>query len=389
MTDSEKVRLLRVLYLVPDLGVGGAERHVTTLMPNLDSARFAPSVICLGEEGALFGDLAAAGVPAIALHRSKRQMLAALADLVREFRRQKPDLLVMRGYNAEMLGRIAARRAGIDKTVVWVHNCGDTEPRGRVRVVADRVLDRFTSAYFGVARAQTSYVVDELGYPADKFRVIYNGVDPSSFDPTDDRRAVADLGIGPTDLVVGILAALRPEKDHANFLRAAALVAQALPDAKFLIVGDGVMRAETTSLAAELGIADRTVFAGSRSDVADLLRAMDVFVLSSYSVECFPMALLEAMSAGRPAVCTAVGGVPEMIADGETGYLVPPRDSAALADRLIDILSDPELRRRMGAAARARVESQFSLQTSVAAAERAFEDVAGIEPARNPLTNSN
>lgn len=389
MTGIETVRPLRVLYLVPDLGVGGAERHVTTLMPNLDRTRFSPSVICLGEEGALFGDLAAAGVPAIALHRTKRQMFGALADLVRELRKQAPDLLIMRGYNAEMLGRIAARRAGIDKTVVWVHNCGDTEPRGRVREIADRLLDRFTSAYFGVAQAQKSYVINELGYPAEKFRVIYNGVDPSSFDPTDDRSAVADLGIEPTDLVVGILAALRPEKDHANFLHAAKAVVQVLPKAKFLIVGDGVMRAETERLAAELGISDHTIFAGSRSDVGELLRAMDVFVLSSYSVECFPMALLEAMSAGRPAVCTAVGGVPEMIEDGKTGYLVPPQDSRALADRLIDILSDPDLRRRMGMAARAKVESEFSLRASVAAAERAFEDVAGADQARNPLANNN
>ena len=117
------------------------------------------------------------------------------------------------------------------------------------------------------------------------------------------------------------------------------------------------------------------VLAGARSDVPELLRAIDVFVLSSYTVECFPNALLEAMAAGRPAVCTAVGGVPEMIDEPQTGYLVPPRDPGALADRLVHVLSDPDLAHRMGRAARARVEALFSLRASVAATEHALEEL--------------
>ena len=168
---------------------------------------------------------------------------------------------------------------------------------------------------------------------------------------------------------------LRPEKDHANFLRAARLVVDRVPDAKFLVVGDGPMRPEIERLVRELDLDDCVVLTGSRSDVPDLLRAIDVFVLSSYTVECFPNALLEAMAAGRPAVCTAVGGVPEMIEEPETGYLVPPRDPDALADRLVHILSDSELAHRMGRAARARVEALFSLRASVAATEHALDEL--------------
>ncbi|MBJ8344001.1 glycosyltransferase [Antrihabitans sp. YC2-6] len=368
------------MYVVPDLGVGGAERHVTTLMPNLDRAKFDGAVVCIGAEGKLFADLAHTGIPAVALHRSKREALGAISDLVREMRKFAPDIILTRGYNAEMLGRIAARIARVPHSVVWVHNCGDTEPRGRVRTLADRLLDRRTSAYFGVAKAQLSYMVEDLGYDENKITIIYNGVEPERFDPTDDRSAVADLGIGESDRVVGILAALRPEKDHANFLHAARAVADAVPNAKFLIIGDGPMRPEIEELRAELNLADRAILTGSRSDVAQLLRAIDVFVLSSYSVECFPMALLEAMASGRPAVCTAVGGVPEMITEGTTGHLVPAHDSAALADRLVPILSDQALRQRMGAAARARVEEEFSLRVSVRAAEKAMSAVVGVNP---------
>ncbi|GAB0104498.1 glycosyltransferase [Nocardia sp. JMUB6875] len=367
---------LRVLYLVPDLRVGGAERHVTTLMPHLDRTRFTPSVLCIGEEGALFGDLVTAGVPARALHRTKRQAARALWDIVRHLRRERPDLVITRGYNAEGLGRVAAWLTRVPNSIVWVHNHGDIEPRGRARELADRVLDRCTAAYFGVARAQIDYMTGDLGYARDKIRIVHNGVDPALYETGDDRGAVAALGLGPDDLIVGIVAALRPEKDHETFLRAARRVADAVPRARFLIVGDGPERARIEALTSELGLGDRVVLAGSRPDVPDLLRAMDVVVLSSHSVECFPMALLEAMAAARPAVCTAVGGVPELVDDGVTGCLVPPRDPNALGDKLIAVLSDETRRRGMGAAARVRVETEFSLKTSITAAERAVEEVA-------------
>ena len=342
-------------------------------MPNLDRSKFDTAVVCIGNEGKLFGALAASDVRAVALHRSNRQAIRALCDLTREMRNFAPDVVITRGYNAETLGRIAAWLTRVPHNVVWVHNYGDTEPRGAVRRIADRVLDRVTSAYFGVARAQIDYLVNDLKYSPDKIRIIHNGVDPDDFQWTDERSAVSDLGIGESDKVVGILAALRPEKDHENFLRAARLVVDRVPTAKFLVVGDGPMRLEIERLVRELDLADCVMLTGSRSDVPDLLRAIDVFVLSSYTVECFPMALLEAMAAGRPAVCTAVGGVPEMIEEPTTGYLVPPRDPDALADRLVRILSDSELAHQMGQAARARLETKFSLRASVSATEHALD----------------
>jgi glycosyltransferase involved in cell wall biosynthesis len=372
VTRSKRIR---VMYVVPDLGIGGAERHVTRLMPNLDRARFETAVVCIGREGELFGDLAGSGTRAVALHRSKRQAVGALRDLTREMRKFAPDVVITRGYSAETLGRIAAWLTHVPHNIVWVRNHGDLEPRGAVHRIADRVLDRVTSAYFGLAQAQIEYMVNDLKYSPDKIRVIHNGVDPDGFQWTDDRSAVSDFGIGESDKVVGILAALRPEKDHATFLRAARSVVDRVPETKFLVVGEGPMRPEIEGLIHELDLDERVVLAGSRSDIPDILRAIDVFVLSSYSVECFPNALLEAMAAGRPAVCTAVGGVPEILDEPETGYLVPPHDPDALADRLVHVLSDSELAHRMGRAARARVEALFSLRSSVAAAEHALDEL--------------
>ncbi|WP_245909130.1 glycosyltransferase [Mycobacterium neglectum] len=380
MTRSRRIR---VMHVVPDLRVGGAERHVTQLMPNLDSSKFEAAVVCIGEEGELFADIVGSHVRAVALHRNKRQALRALGDLMREMRAFAPDVVITRGFNAELLGRVAARLTRVPYNIVWVHNYGMAEPRTSLRRISDRVLDRFTSAYFGLVQAQVDYMVSDLKYPRDKIRVIHNGVDPAAFEWTDDRHAVADLGISKSDKVIGIFAMFRPEKDHQTFLRAARLVADRIPNAKFLVVGDGPMRPEIESLISELELTDRVVLTGSRSDVPDLLRSVDVFVLSSRTVECFPISLLEAMAAGRPAVCTAVGGVPEMIEEPATGFLVPPRDPEALADRLVEILSDPDLARRMGRAARARVESSFSLRASVSATEIAIQTMVGNDVKRD------
>lgn len=374
--------LLRVAYVVPDLGIGGAERHVVTLMSRLDRERFAPSVICLGREGELFPALTESDVPAVALGHGRRDALACLLDLVRTLRRTSPDIVLVRGYNAEVLGRIAAVLARVPHVIVWVHNCGDLEPRGWVRRVCDAVLEPVTSAYFGVAYAQLPYLIDELHHPSNKVSIIHNGVDVEQFDDVDGGVARAGLGLGELDLVVGILAALRPEKDHETFLRSAVLVSNRLPRARFLIVGGGPRLPELKALAGELGVLDRVVFAGSRSDTPALLAAMDVFVLSSYTIECFPMALLEAMASSLPAVCTAVGGVPELVEEGVTGHLVPPRRPAELAERLLVLLSSDEQRKQFGAAARTRVETELSLDRSVRETERQLVAIAAEGAAR-------
>ncbi len=367
---------ISVMFVVPCLPIGGAERHVVTLVPEMDRTKFTPSVICIGDEGELFTALERAGVDATALHLDgTRNIGGALRELVLHMRRLQPDVVVVRGYNAEMLGRLAALLAGVRRRIVWVHNDYDIKPRGMLRKVADRLLDPLTSAYFGVAHAQRPYMVNDLGYPDQKVRIIHNGVNPALFNCHDDRSLLAEFGIGPGDPVVGIVAGLRPEKDHTTFLRAARLVLDKVPTVKFLVIGDGPLRARLEAFSAELGIEPNIHFTGNRSDVGSLLRAIDVFTLSSDTVECFPFALLEAMASARPAVCTNVGGIGEIVEHGVTGYLVPPRDPQQLAARLVELISNLSAARQMGELGRSRVESKFSLERSVKDAEMAITDV--------------
>lgn len=382
---------LRVLFIVPGLGMGGAERHLATLLPAMDPTRFAPSVVCIGREGELFAELVAADIAARALGRMKREFGGALAQLVVHMRRNRPDVVVVRGYNAEVLGRVAALLCGVPRSVVWLHHSSDITPRGRVQRFADRLLGSVTSAYYGVAFGQLPYFTEVLGYPPSKVRIIHNGIDPAHFRYTPDSprnsKLALSLGIAAEHAVVGTVAVLRPEKDHPTFLRAARLVLDRVPHARFLVVGDGPLRSALTRLVGELGIADRVIFTGSRSDVRDLLSLVDVFALTSIT-ECFPMALLEAMAIGRPAVCTAVGGVPEIIDEAVTGHMVPPRDPAALAERLVDLLGDPARARTMGRAARVRLESEFTLERSVSNAERTIEETAGRRLAGVPRASA-
>ncbi|WP_395309796.1 glycosyltransferase [Mycobacterium sp. AMU20-3851] len=370
-------RPIKILFVVPNLAAGGAERHVSTLLPRLDPTRFVPSVVCLGWDGELFADVRDSGIEARALWLTKRQAARALRELVSIMRSDLPDVVVVMGRNAEIIGRIAARVAGVARTIVWVHQATEILPRGTGHRMIDRALRRWTNRYFGVAEAQRRFLADERGYPVEKIRIIRNGVDPTLFDVTTCRDSLGEFGVTEGDPVVGIIGMLRWEKDHETFLRAARIVLDQLPRAKFLVVGDGPCRSGLEALCSDLDLSGSVCFTGIRGDIDRILCAVDVFAMTS-TTECFPMALLEAMACARPVVCTAVGGIVEIVNDGETGYLVSPRSPEQVAARMVQLLSDPEAARRMGLAGRRRVEAEFGLDRSVEAAQRAIEDLITV-----------
>ena len=308
-------------------------------------------------------------MPALSLGQRHAAGPAALLRLVRIMRAFRPDVVITRGLNADILGRMAATIARVPVVIVWKHNTGHIY-RGALEIVSERALDPFTDRYFAVAEGQVPYLTGELGWPERKIRVIHNGVNPAAFPYAPERPRERGPRVGarhrPGETVVGILAVFRPEKDHETFLRAARIVADRVPGARFLLAGDGPGRAELEDLTHELGLEDRVVFAGLRSDVEAILGLLDVVVLSSFTIECFPYAILEAMAMGVPAVCTAVGGLPEMIEEGVTGRLVPPQRPEALADGIVNVLSDPERARAMGRAARRAAAERFTLERSAA-----------------------
>lgn len=201
------------------------------------------------------------------------------------------------------------------------------------------------------------------GLPSRQLSVVYEGV-PDRLPAAGGREALRELGIPEGAPVVGNVAALTDHKDHATLLEAAAALRRQLPEARYVVVGEGELRATLEAQAARLGIADRVIFAGFRRDLDRLLPAFDVFCLSSHQ-EGLGTSLLDAMCFGRAVVATAAGGIPEAVEDGVTGRVVPVRDPAALAAALLEVLGSPERREALGRAGRARFLARFTAERMV------------------------
>ncbi|MBX3424765.1 MAG: glycosyltransferase [Pirellulales bacterium] len=363
-------RPLNVTFLATSLPVGGAETLLVNLVRGLDRTRFAPEIVCLKEPGPL-GELLAAELPVHSRLLASKYDLRVLPRLIRLLRCRRADAVVTVGAGDKMFwGRIAARLAGVPVVASALHSTGWPDGVGRL----NRMLTRWTDAFIGVADAHADFLVDFEGFPRAKVHCIYNGVDTARFAPRDATAMRASLGIAPETPVVGILAALRPEKNHELFLRGAKRILAERPAARFLVVGDGPCRAGLESLVAELEIAPSVSFLGSRSDVPELLAAIDVLALTSHN-EASPVSILEALACGKPVVAARVGSVAETVVDGATGLLFPAGDESAFVVATLKLLADDQLRASLGAAGRELVESRWSLAGMIAGYQRLIESI--------------
>jgi glycosyltransferase involved in cell wall biosynthesis len=249
-----------------------------------------------------------------------------------------------------------------------LHSTGWPDGVGRL----NRMLTPLTDAFIAVAEPHGRFLVEFEKFPQAKVRVIPNGVDTDRFAPAPHARRIREeLRVGPNTPLVGILAALRPEKNHDLFLAAASRIRHAVPEAKFIVIGDGPERRHIEEKATLLGLYDpldpppsALRLLGNRDDVPAVLAALDVLTLTSHN-EANPVSILEAMSCGLPVVATNVGSVSESVIEGQTGYLVPAGDRRLLADRVIELLNEPLLAQRLGEAGRERVVERSSLDVMV------------------------
>jgi L-malate glycosyltransferase len=279
----------------------------------------------------------------------------------------RPDVVHLHDPHAISAGLMAARLHGGGRLVATRRV--DFPLRGSL----SRRKYRSCARVIAVSRAIAT-TLEGSGVPASVLRLVYEGV-PTRNAPAGGPEALQALGVPPGSLVVGNVAALTDHKDHATLLEAAPLVLARLPDVRFLAVGDGELRLTLQSRAAALGLGDRWIWAGFRSDVDALLPCFAVFCLSSRS-EGLGTSLLDAMNFGRAVVATAAGGIPEAVEDEVTGRVVPVRDPRALADALVDLLADPSRREAMGRAGRRRFEERFTVERMVEETLRVYEETA-------------
>jgi glycosyltransferase involved in cell wall biosynthesis len=357
------------MFVQTDMRVGGAEMITANIIRRLDRGRFSPELCCLKHRGEL-GESLSNEIPVHNNLLAGKYDLRVWPRLTKLLRTRKIDAVITVGAGDKMFwGRLAARRVGVPVILSALHSTGWPDGVGRL----NRMLTLITDGFIAVAESHGDFLAKNLKIPRGRVAAISNGVDTKRFAPIPDVAAVRrELGIGPTDPVVGIVAALRPEKNHSLFLEMAHRVVQQFPAARFLIIGDGPCRDDITHRAQELKITNNVLMLGSRSDIPRVLAAMDVFALTSI-MEANPVSILEAMSVGRPVVATNVGSIYEAVTEGQTGFLVPAGDVAQLAGRVLELLSNPLKCGAMGAAARESVVNCWSIEAMVQGYERLIE----------------
>jgi glycosyltransferase involved in cell wall biosynthesis len=376
------VRAVKVVHIITKLELGGAQRNTLHTVSRLDRARFTP-VLAAGPAGVLLPEARALGVPLEIIPHLDRPIsplrdLAAFRELTEVLRRSHPDALIVHTHSSKagIVGRWAARRAGVPVIVHTIHGWGMTPAQGgmlqKSLLAAERATARVTTRFIAVSRRNREDGARWGVFSPGKCVVIRSGVDLSAFAlARPDREGLErETGIPADAPLVLMPACLKIQKDPLVFAAAAALVARRHPRAHFAVAGDGELAGALRREGERLGLAHSFHLLGWRHDLPRLMAASAVVVLTS-RWEGLPQVIPQARAAGRPVVATAVDGTPEAVQDGVTGYLVPPGDPAAAADRISALLSDPALAYRMGEAGRAGL-SEWDLDAMVRAQERLY-----------------
>lgn len=351
---------LKILHVLDSLNVGGMERVVINVANGLDSARFEQSVCCISRLGTA-AHLLAPHVQRFDLGKGDERALLMPWQIAKLIRRERPDIIHTQSW-AGMDGVIARTITQQGKLVHSEHgrNLPYIHHEPTKRKVVRRCAYELADAVFVVSEEMRQYFCRETGFANTRMRVIHNGVDVAEIERADPRGVREEFDLALNDFVIGTVARFQETKDLPTLVRAFAQLRQQQMHVKLLLIGDGAERGRLEQLAAELGVTADVIITGIRHDVPRLLRALDAFALSSLS-EGLPISVLEAMAAGLPVVATSVGMLPELLCEGENGFLVTPRDFAALGKRLELLITEKDLACRLGAAGKQLVERDYSL----------------------------
>jgi glycosyltransferase involved in cell wall biosynthesis len=373
-----------VLLVTPNLDVGGAQENLRTMAQHLASAA-RPVVVCTFADGPVRSDLERAGVrveilpgrrhPVTSLPLFLLEMYRTRRRLVALVRRHGIGVVQTRGLGTlDFLVMTLRRSRGVQvwwtienvEFMVRAEHLGSRPwmlaPKRAAHRLLYRAGARLVDGIVAVSNETEDSFRRSVGYRGDRLHVVPNGADVDRFPAACDRAALRrQLGLRPTDHVMTMVGTFKRQKGHRHLIDAMRSVAPRLGHLHLLLVGDGELRPETSAAVARAGLSERVHFLGTRRDVAELLAASDSFVLPSLW-EGLPVALVEAMASALPIVATDVSGTRDVMVDGETGWIVPPGDAAALADAIADLVTNPQEAATRARAARARVEAHFSAQ---------------------------
>ncbi len=362
--------MTKILYVINNLGVGGAENVLLGLAGGLDRSRYEPVVVCVGRNHAMVSKFAEADVPIRCLNAAFQADPRGYTRLLEIAREERPNVIHGFMWRANMLARYVGQQLNGTRVVTSEHSMHFDGP---LRAWANRRTAGMSAAVVCVSKAVMRHMRDRVGLPERLLRVIYNGVDISRFVPVEETDSIREhLGL-PTDRpIVGTVARHTEEKRLERFVQAAEAIAHECPDAVFVTCGDGPTLPTIRAMADQRSVDLRLL--GRRDDVPSVLAALDIFTLTS-AKEGLPVAVIEAMAVERPIVSMVVGGVTEIMRDGVDGVLVPQGDVDGLVAGVIRLLRDKELRVRMGKSARERAISRVSLEAMVKAHEDLYDEL--------------
>jgi glycosyltransferase involved in cell wall biosynthesis len=374
--QSKRIKLLKMLT---NFRIGGTERQVANLALGIDSAQFDLHLACLCNIGELLVDLEALQVPRPEFRIGRLYSPKTLWQGIRLAHYLRTNLIQIvhsYGFYPNVFTVPVARLAGASIVVASIRDTGDLLTP--MQTWLQKLVCRFADCVLVNAEAIRESLIEQ-GYDPSKIVVIRNGIALSNF-ARKERSAVLrrELGFPPSARLVAVFSRLNPMKGVEYFLDAAIVLAGRFPDVCFLVAGGGDSKKELEERACRLGLGQRIVFTGFRSDVRDLLSEAAISVLPSLS-EGTSNTLLESMAAGIPVIATRVGGNPEVIEDEVSGLLVPARDSAALAAAAGRLLADEDLALRLGQAGMRRVSEIFSLSGSVQQTEHLYQRLLDVK----------
>jgi glycosyltransferase involved in cell wall biosynthesis len=381
------MRPIRVTNVITRMIVGGAQETVFVTCALIDQARYPSEIISgsqTGAEGTLIEACHERGIrlrlePTLVRELDPRKDASAVARLTAIFRREKPDIVHTHSSKAGIVGRVAARLAGVRHVVHSAHGWAFNPHQPGLERLLYQTLERsvgwFTDAIVLVAQANLDAAKElKIGRP-EQYRIIRSGIEVERFarQPGDRASVCAEFGFDVESFIIGSVARLSSPKEPYLLVEALARIRARHPEAVLLLVGEGEYRAATEAAITRHGLQDRVRLAGLRNDVPRLLGACDAFALAT-RWEGLPRVLPQALAAGLPIVSSAVDGTVEAVRDGVTGYLVPPSDVDAMADRLCRLACDPAAARRMGEAGLRLVE-EFSAKKMVRQLEELYEEL--------------
>jgi glycosyltransferase involved in cell wall biosynthesis len=393
VTHDEPGRPIRVLHLITRMIVGGAQENTMLSCALIDRDRFPSEIVCgpqTGSEGELHTETRNRGVrlriePSLVREIHPLKDVLALVRLTRLLRRERYDVVHTHSSKAGILGRLAARLAGVPVVVHTVHGWaftpGQSWPVYRLYVWLERLCARWTDRLVVVAEAdRTEGLSIGIGH-RERYELIRSGIEVDRYrdEPADRASVRSALGIPADAFVVGSVGRLSPQKAPLDLVGAFEQVARARPDAHLVMVGDGPLRPRVEEARSRSRLEARIHVLGIRHDVPRLLRAFDALALTS-RWEGLPRVFPQAMAAGLPIVATRVDGAPDAVRQGENGFLVDAGDTQGIASRLIALAQDPDLARRMGREGEKRAE-EFSARRMVDRLETLYESLAAGERA--------